>query len=79
MKLKIDIDDKELIGLVKEQGYKKIRFSVEQQMHRAVRIAIENVVSEKDFKIMFKEALVEVLKTFQIRDLKGQDMKSSTH
>jgi cytochrome b involved in lipid metabolism len=72
MEIKINLDENEIVGMIKEEWYKHARNQTRAILNNAAENAVCKYLrdNEGEFKIMFKEALIDALKTFKIRDLK---------
>lgn len=72
MKIEVDFDEEEAKHLIKEQWYKEARREVKQQMSDIFEHQVNLFIKEKlkDFEKILKEATIEVLKCYKIKDLK---------
>lgn len=72
MKIEVDFDEEEAKHLIKEQWYREARREVKQQMSDIFEHQVNLFIKEKlkDFEKILKEATIEVLKCYKIKDLK---------
>lgn len=69
----VELDDAEITALIREEWYKKARYQTAKILRNRAEDMIYRFLNENkdEFKSMFKEALVTVLKSYTIRDLKA--------
>jgi hypothetical protein len=70
--IKIEFDENEILAIVKQEWYSKVRHNVSRQLEAQTALMVENFLRESKplFKEMLLQALQGVLERYHIRDLK---------